>query len=143
MKDYENFIRALRNLEDINNYEEPYNNVIITGLVGLYRICFEQCCKAMKEILEMHGFQESKVASPRNIIKIAYKEGMIDDEKSWLGALVARNNVVHAYNKAIALYIVTETKNTYVPMFMKLEETLKEDWILEENNKIIMEKTFK
>lgn len=134
MKKHENFIQALRNLEDIYNYEEPYNNVIMTGLVGLYEICFEQCWKAMKEILEIHGFQDSKTGSPRKIIKTAYKSGMIDDEESWLDALVARNNVAHAYNKAIALDIVKETKNTYVPMFRKLEKTLKEDWILDDLN---------
>ena len=52
MKKYENFCNALNNLKDIFNYEEPYNNVITGGIVGLYEICFEQSWKAMKEILE-------------------------------------------------------------------------------------------
>lgn len=36
MKKYENFCNAYRNLKDIYSYEEPYNNVELTGLVGLY-----------------------------------------------------------------------------------------------------------
>lgn len=51
MRKYENFCNALSNMKDIYNYEEPYDNVVITGLVGLYEICFEQSWKMMKEIL--------------------------------------------------------------------------------------------
>jgi len=65
MKKYENFERAFINLKDIYKYEEPYNNVILTGLVGLYEICFEQAWKTMKEILEEHGFHDGKTGSPR------------------------------------------------------------------------------
>ena len=45
MRKYENFCNALSNMKDIYNYEEPYDNVVITGLVGLYEICFEQFCR--------------------------------------------------------------------------------------------------
>ena len=46
MKKYENFCKALENLQDIYQYDEPYNNVILSGLVALYEICFEQAWKA-------------------------------------------------------------------------------------------------
>ena len=58
MKKYENFCVSLENMKDIYNYEEPYDNVVLTGLVGLYEITFEQSWKMMKEILEIHGFAE-------------------------------------------------------------------------------------
>lgn len=53
MKKYENFCVSLENMKDIYNYEEPYDNVVLTGLVGLYEITFEQSWKMMKEILEI------------------------------------------------------------------------------------------
>lgn len=53
MKKYENFCLALKNLKDIYEYEEPYNNVTLTGLVSLYGICFEQSWKMMKEFYNM------------------------------------------------------------------------------------------
>ena len=52
MKKFENFKASLANLKDIFSYQEPYGNVEIAGMVGLYEICFEQSWKAMKEILE-------------------------------------------------------------------------------------------
>lgn len=72
MKKFENFCTALKNLKDIYSYEEPYSNVVMTGLVGLYEICFEQSWKAMKEILTLNGVAESQTGSPRQILKSSY-----------------------------------------------------------------------
>lgn len=80
MKKYDNFCAAFQNLQDIYNYQEPYNNVVITGLVGLYEICFEQAWKTMKEILEWNGVAEAKTGSPKQVLKAAYQAGMFSDE---------------------------------------------------------------
>ena len=42
MRKYENFCQALENMKEIYKYHEPYDTVILTGLVGLYEICFKQ-----------------------------------------------------------------------------------------------------
>lgn len=126
MKKYENFCRVLENLQDIYQYDEPYNNVILSGLVALYEICFEQAWKAMKEIMVSEGIREAETGSPKMIIKSAYETGIITDESLWLAALISHNNVAHSYNQAIALDIVRATKERYVRMFMKLQKALKE-----------------
>ncbi len=38
MKKFDNFCNALFNLGKINDYSEPYDTVILTGLVGRYEI---------------------------------------------------------------------------------------------------------
>ena len=129
MKKYENFVAAFENLKDIYDYSEPYGNVELTGLVGLFEVCFEQSWKAMKEILEANGFSEGRTGSPKQILKTAYGVGMIEDEEMWLDALISRNNVAHAYNKDIALEIVRNTKDTYFKLFETLVKNLKEDWL--------------
>ena len=61
LKNEENAVKKIygeENLKDIFNYEEPYGNVEMTGMVGLFEICFEQAWKAMKEILEAAGYSE-------------------------------------------------------------------------------------
>lgn len=127
MKKYDNFCHALENLQEIYEYEEPYGNVVLTGLVGLYEICFEQSWKAMKESLYAAGIGAAAIGSPRAIIKEAYSNGMIRDERLWLDALSDRNNVVHAYNREIAGGIVENTKKRYVSMFQELRSCL-EKW---------------
>ena len=129
MKKYENFCNALQNLKDIYDYEEPYGNVELTGLVGLFEVCFEQSWKVMKEILESNGYDSAQTGSPRHIIKTAYQAGMIEDESSWLDSLVSRNNVAHAYNKDVALDIIHATRETYYNMFLALKEKIEQNWM--------------
>lgn len=129
MKKYENFCASLENMKDIYNYEEPYDNVVLTGLVGLYEITFEQSWKMMKEILEIHGFAEGATGSPKMILRTAYKAGMIKDEELWLSALQERNNVTHSYNRKIAMGIITQLKQKFYKMFCELKEEIDRNWI--------------
>lgn len=129
MKKFENFSASLKNLEEIFDYEEPYSNVVLTGLVGLYEICFEQSWKAMKEFLQADGVPEAETGSPRQILKSAYQAGMIKDEELWLEALRTRNNVAHAYNHVIALDIVRQTKIRYYQMFCELQKEFENHWL--------------
>lgn len=129
MKKFENFKSALSNLKDIYSCHEPYRNVEIAGMVGLYEICFEQAWKAMKEILQNNGFAKGTTGSPKMILKTAYKAGMIDNEELWIAALISRNNVAHAYNEAIALDIIKQTKEQYYDMFVRLEQVIERDWL--------------
>lgn len=129
MKKYENFCVSLENMKDIYNYEEPYDNVVLTGLVGLYEITFEQSWKMMKEILEIHGFAEGAASSPKMILRTAYKAGMIKDEELWLSALQERNNVTHSYNRKIAMGIITQVKQKFYKMFCELKEEIDRNWI--------------
>ena len=126
MKKYDNFCKALINLEDIYRYEEPYDNVVLMGLVALFEICFEQSWKCMKEVLAAEGIEAAASGSPKLIIKEAYQAGLITDADNWILALAARNNVAHSYNELIAKDIVQQTKEKFVPLFRKLREDVEE-----------------
>ena len=129
MKKYENFCSALCNMKEIYKYDPPYDTVILTGLVGLFEVCFEQSWKMMKEILESHGYEEGATGSPKIILKTAYKAGMIKDEELWLRALQERNNVAHSYNERIALGIVMRAKESFYDMFCELKKEIDKNWI--------------
>ena len=129
MKKYENFCNAFQNLKDVYDYDEPYTNVEMFGLVALYEICFEQAWKAMKEILEQQGFAEERTGSPKIVLKPAFAAGMIKDEDIWMAALNARNNVAHSYNKEIALDIINQTKDKFYRMFEELKSEIDTNWI--------------
>ena len=129
MKKYENFCASLKNMKEIYDYDEPYNTVILTGLVGLYEICFEQSWKMMKEILEIHGYEEGATGSPKIVLRTAYSAGMIKDEEKWLRALQERNNVTHSYNEIIALGIVRQAKAEFYELFVQLKEEIEKNWM--------------
>ena len=129
MRKFDNFCRALHNLEDIHKYAPPYDNVVLTGLVSLYQICFEQAWKAMKESMENEGVSMAATGSPRSIIKEAYRLQMIDDEAGWLEALQARNQASHAYNREVALEVIEKTRERYLPLFHELKTSIETNWI--------------
>ena len=129
MSKYENFIRALENLGEIYDYDEPRGNVELSGMVALYEICFEKAWKTMKELLHSHGYREGKTGSPKMIIRTSYDAGLLDNQELWLRALDDRNNVTHSYNEAIARGIVRNTKAEYYDMFRRLRETIERDWL--------------
>ena len=129
MKKYENFCSALCNMKEIYKYDPPYDTVILTGLVGVFEVCFEQSWKMMKEILESHGYEEGATGSPKIILKTAYKAGMIKDEELWLRALQERNNVAHSYNERIALGIVMRAKESFYDMFCQLKNEIDKNWL--------------
>lgn len=129
MKKYENFRRALENLKKIERVAPPYDTITMTGMAALFEICFEQAWKAMKELLEYSGYSEARMGSPRSILKLAYQAGMIDDETTWLQVLRDRNDVTHSYNEDIAMRIITDCKEKYLPLFAKLQATMEKDWL--------------
>lgn len=81
MKKADNFNQAPKNLDKIYKYDKSYENVVLTGLVIYYSLCFEQSWKVMKEILEDQGSPEGKTGSPKQVIKNAFRAELIKDEE--------------------------------------------------------------
>lgn len=121
MKKFKNFKVALKKLQDIKKYKQPFDNVALMGIVGLFGICFEQSWKAMKEILLIQEYMEVKTGSPKQILKVAFSAGLIKDEQAWLSALNTRSNLAHAQNSTIALEIIKLTQDVYYDMFCSLK----------------------
>lgn len=129
MKKFENFCKALDNLRIVQDISEPYDILSLTGGVALFEICFEQAWKAMKEILADQGYSESATGSPKQILKLAYSAGMIQDEQEWLVMLSSRNDATHSYNEEVALRLICEIKADYISLFETLKEELNSNWL--------------
>ena len=129
MRKYDNFCKAIKNLNEGLKIEEPYTIVEQTGIVGLFEICFEQSWKLMKEILEKHGRFEEKIGSPRAIIKIAYQCKMLNDCESWLELLDSRNILAHTYSDEQALNVIKKVKSDYMFLFAALKKEIAERWL--------------
>ena len=66
MRRFDDFCRALKNLQEIRGKQPPYDTIPQTGMVSLLEICFEQAWKAMKEALELNGFSKEQTGSQRS-----------------------------------------------------------------------------
>ena len=129
MKKYDNFSKALMNLQEGLKLEEPYSIIEQTGIVGLFEICFEQSWKLMKAVLEEHGRFDEKIGSPKAILKIAYQCNMIADDTIWLEILKARNTLAHTYSDEEALAVIRKLKEKYIYVFLDLKQELDTKWL--------------
>ena len=129
MKKYDNFSKALMNLQEGLKLEEPYSIIEQTGIVGLFEICFEQSWKLMKAVLEEHGRFEEKIGSLKVILKIAYQCNMIADDTIWLEILKARNTLAHTYSDEEALAVIRKLKEKYIYVFLDLKQELDTKWL--------------
>ena len=83
----------------------------------------------IQKFQELYGAEGDIDVYKRQILKTAYKAGMLDDEELWMAALISRKNVAHAYNEAIAMDIIRQTKDKYYEMFVQFEQTIEKDWM--------------
>lgn len=79
--------------------------------------------------MEYSGYSEARMGSPRSILKLAYQAGMINDEALWLQVLQARNDVTHSYNEEIDKRIISDCKEKYLPLFVKLQAEIEKNWL--------------
>lgn len=122
MKKLDNFQKSVKNLKEVYKYEPPYDVVDLTGLVGLFQLCFELSWKTMKEYLTEEGFPAGATGSPRTIIKSAYQAGIITDQDVWLSMLADRNDTSHEYDIDVAETIIDRVRESYYPELEKLLE---------------------
>ena len=120
MRKFENFCKALKNLE-LAAALENYSPLEETGFVATFESCFEQSWKLLKEILHREGVDESKTGSPRQILKSAYGAGILTDEKIWLEILEDRNILSHVYDADKVTDTICKIKQKYLPAFQKLK----------------------
>ena len=78
--------------------QETENDIIIDGTLHRFEFTFELAWKTMKDYLEYSGIIEG-IGSPREIIKTAFANGIIEDGEKWINMMLARNSLSHLYDE--------------------------------------------
>ena len=100
------------------------NDIYRTGVIGQFNLIFELAWKALQEIMRKHGVEDSSTGSPREILQLGYKFGFINDSETWLLMLKKRNTSVHIYNKEEVDELILLIRDSFIPAFTALKETL-------------------
>ncbi len=129
MKKYDNFCKSLENLKECKEIQEPYSNVELMGITGLFSLCFEMSWKLIKELLEYHGYFTQKTGSPRMILKTAFEWGMISSEELWMEILDTRNLLSHVYDEEKAESSIERIKTDFIPAFEELKREIDDKWL--------------
>ncbi|MDY5791457.1 MAG: HI0074 family nucleotidyltransferase substrate-binding subunit [Oliverpabstia intestinalis] len=82
--------------------------------------------KALQEIMRMHSVEGASTGSPREILQLGYKVGFINDAEVWLLMLKRRNTSVHIWNEDEVNEMIILIRDSFIPAFKILNETLLE-----------------
>lgn len=124
MKKLDNFLSCLKVLEKADFGLAENNEIYRTGIIGQFNLTFELAWKALQQVLRLHGVQEAETRSPREILQLGYKVGFVDDAPVWLLMLKKRNQSVHLYDEDEIDELILLIKDTFLPAFARLGETL-------------------
>ena len=101
--------------------QEKESEIVIDGTLHRFEFTFELAWKTMKDYLEYSGIIEG-IGSPREIIKTAFANGIIEDGENWIKMMLARNSLSHLYDEEKSREIYNEIKNTYIHLIVKLNK---------------------
>ena len=124
MKKLDNFANCLIVLADVDFQMAEINDIYRTGIVGQFNLTFELAWKALQEIMRKHSVEEASTGSPREILQLGYKIGFINDAETWLLMLKKRNTSVYIYNEDEIDEVILLIRDSFIPAFTVLKDTL-------------------
>lgn len=118
---YNTFCNSLKNLGK-SLTANPKADFVLEGTVLNFNLTFDISWKVMKDILIKElGVLDFAIGSPRETLKQAFTNGIIDDD-GWMHMLRVRNQLAHDYDGTFAEEKFQDIINVYYPLF----ETFKE-----------------
>jgi len=94
------FLSANARLQDV--VTEPRTDIVRDAAIQRFEFTFEAMWKVVKLYLNGRGY---KANSPRDVLKLAFGEGLIpteDEADAWLQMLTDRNLTTHTYRESLA-----------------------------------------
>lgn len=126
MRKFDNFSKCLAVLQQADFEMANDNEIYRTGVVGQFNLTFELAWKALQAVMRDHGVADAETGSPREMLQLGYKFGFVDDAEVWLMMLKKRNLSVHLYNEDEIDELLIMIRDSFIPAFEKLRQTLSE-----------------
>ena len=126
MRKVENFSSGLAVLKRADFTAAYENEFYRAGVIATFNITFELALKALQEVLRLEGVEQAATGSPRDILKLGYRFGLIDDIAVWLLMLESRNMAIHIYNEAEADKLLLLIRDSFMVLEKKLREKFNE-----------------
>ena len=122
---FENYKKALSNLDETVQCIKTngINKIYIMALVQAFEIAFELAWKTLKDYLEYNG---TATDTPREAIKNAFSQNVIENGNLWIEMMEARNKTSHTYREEFAKQLADSILNDYFIELQSLRNTLQE-----------------
>lgn len=120
---FENFNKVYILLEKYSK-ESNLNELEQAGIIQFFEMTFELAWKVLKDYLERDGFI---VKSPRETIKQAFQNDLINDGHIWIEALANRSLTIHTYDSELLSKMVNEIVDKYFPEIKMMHDKLEKE----------------
>ena len=111
-----NFEKSIINLNTVIQTENP-SELEIAGIIQFFEISFELSWKILKEYLFYLGYE---INSPREVIRQASSEKIIQNIEIWFEMLEKRNEFTHTYDNEHLENGLILIKDKYYPNLKSL-----------------------
>lgn len=120
----DNFNHALQRLKEADKElnKQGVSDVVRDGFIQRFEFTYELAWKTTKVFLEDNGIVD--INSPKAVIKEAYAQKLISNEKNWLLMLNDRNMTSHMYKEDMAVEIAERISGYYIKEFELLLKEL-------------------
>ena len=123
LKRYEDYKNSLSSLLEAR-VRDSSDTFVLSGTSSKFCITFELAWKVMKDILiENYGLADFISGSPRDVLKRAFKIGLIDSD-IWLEMLRCRNNLIHDYDLSLIKESFDKIVGEYSDSFVLLQDKI-------------------
>ena len=112
--------KVINHLSSANSQQEIPAEFWIPTMITYFKLSFELSWKVMKKHMQDRFIDSATTGSPRDIIKLAYKENYIDNEQLWLDMLEDKNIMEHRYDDEISADMLERVAVEYLPEFKRL-----------------------
>ncbi len=99
----------------------PETDLIRDAAIQRFEFCFELAWKVIQERARSEGLE---CQSPKGCLKLAFKNGWIDDETGWLAMLEDRNRTAHTYDETLAKDVYRRLP-AHLPLLQALDACLR------------------
>jgi len=120
---FENFHKVYILLQKYSD-KEDLSELEQAGIIQFFEMTFELAWKVLKDYLESDGYM---VKSPRETIKQAFQNEIINDGHIWMEALSARNLTTHTYDQKLIKKLIDDIVKVYFPELSKMHDKLEKE----------------
>lgn len=117
----ENAIARLQ--EAVEEYRRTHSQTVRDGAIQRFEFCADLAWKATHDYLQAQGYLDVHGSKP--IMRMAYAQGLIDNDQAWIRLLDARNQTSHLYDDLLADAVYQAIESDYLPLLRELSQKLK------------------
>ena len=116
---YMSFCDSLRALTEARERDRN-DTFVLSGTSAKFSITFELAWKVMKDVItEYYGVADFVTGSPKEVMKKAFKLGMINND-AWMEMLKLRNLLAHDYDLSVVKEAFDKICSEYIDLLEEL-----------------------